>query len=494
MGKGGKKGDKKGKDKAKTPTMLDGMPADEMTQEQLVEHLGRIKEELDREREERNFFQLERDKIHTFWEITRRQLEERKAELRNKDREMEEAEERHQVEIKVYKQKAKQLLYEHHNASAELRMNSNLALKKNAEELADHEKVLRDEKTNLKVELRTLQLSHQDQVKELVKKQDIEITDLRENFERRSNEIVQKFEKKMKEEREILELRRRTEIHEIEERKNGQIHALMKNHEKSFSDIKNYYNDITLNNLALINSLKEQIEEMKKKEDRLGKAMAEVMSQNRKLTEPLEKAREINEELRRQLANYEKDKRSLKRAKNRLILQEKEMKELRWEREVLEQRFSKLEAEKDKLHKNFVSAIQEVVQKATSRNFSLSGKLWLLPIHWKRKMLSSTKSWLRPILTPLPSQSLRVNSKTFSTRRMARSKISSTSWLEFARLITTSCVHMKRNSPLLGFPWMRLDSNRSNRRSPDKKSERDQPVLFLLPHKNFYRFCNRIKK
>ena len=45
----------------------------------------------------------------------------------------------------------------------------------------------------------------------------------------------------------------------------------MKNHEKSFSDIKNYYNDITLNNLALINSLKEQIEEMKKKEERLEK-------------------------------------------------------------------------------------------------------------------------------------------------------------------------------------------------------------------------------
>lgn len=68
---------------------------------QVEEHVGRIREELDREREERNYFQLERDKIHTFWEITRRQLEEKKAELRNKDREMEEAEERHQVEIKV---------------------------------------------------------------------------------------------------------------------------------------------------------------------------------------------------------------------------------------------------------------------------------------------------------------------------------------------------------------------------------------------------------
>ena len=68
---------------------------------QVEGHIARIREELDREREERNYFQLERDKIHTFWEITRRQLEEKKAELRNKDREMEEAEERHQVEIKV---------------------------------------------------------------------------------------------------------------------------------------------------------------------------------------------------------------------------------------------------------------------------------------------------------------------------------------------------------------------------------------------------------
>lgn len=61
----------------------------------------RLREELDREREERNYFQLERDKVNTFWEITKRQLEERKAEIRNKDREMEDAEERHQVEIKV---------------------------------------------------------------------------------------------------------------------------------------------------------------------------------------------------------------------------------------------------------------------------------------------------------------------------------------------------------------------------------------------------------
>lgn len=69
---------------------------------QLEEHIIRLREELDREREERNYFQLERDKIHTFWEITKRQLEEKKADLRNRDREMEEAEESHQTEIRVY--------------------------------------------------------------------------------------------------------------------------------------------------------------------------------------------------------------------------------------------------------------------------------------------------------------------------------------------------------------------------------------------------------
>ena len=55
------------------------------------------------------------DKINTFWEITKKELDDRKAELRNKDREAEELEERHQVEIKVYKQKVKHLLYEHQN-------------------------------------------------------------------------------------------------------------------------------------------------------------------------------------------------------------------------------------------------------------------------------------------------------------------------------------------------------------------------------------------
>ena len=56
---------------------------------------------MDKERTERNFFQLERDKVNSFWEISQRQLDEARATIRNKERELGDSEERHQVEIKV---------------------------------------------------------------------------------------------------------------------------------------------------------------------------------------------------------------------------------------------------------------------------------------------------------------------------------------------------------------------------------------------------------
>lgn len=62
--------------------VIDGVNTTEMTREQLEIFALRIKEELEREREERNFFQLERDKLKTFWEITRTELDEARAKLR----------------------------------------------------------------------------------------------------------------------------------------------------------------------------------------------------------------------------------------------------------------------------------------------------------------------------------------------------------------------------------------------------------------------------
>ncbi|KAL5466687.1 hypothetical protein EMCRGX_G030831 [Ephydatia muelleri] len=87
----------------------------------LEELMEKLKDDIKREQTERGYFQLERDKVNAFWDITKKQLEEAKATIRNKERELEETEERHQVEIKVYKQKVKHLLYEHQNNITELK-------------------------------------------------------------------------------------------------------------------------------------------------------------------------------------------------------------------------------------------------------------------------------------------------------------------------------------------------------------------------------------
>jgi len=64
-----------------------------------------------------------------------------------------------------------------------------------------------------------------------------------------------------------LELRLKVEIHEIEERKNQHINELMTNHEVAFTEMKNYYNDITRENLDLIRKHKERLADFRAKID-----------------------------------------------------------------------------------------------------------------------------------------------------------------------------------------------------------------------------------
>ncbi|KAG2494699.1 hypothetical protein HYH03_007215 [Edaphochlamys debaryana] len=319
--------------------------------------------------------QLERDKINAFWEISKKDLEDRKAELRNKDRETEEMEERHQVEIKVYKQKVKHLLYEHQNNITTLKADGELALKLQQDDFRKRETDLGKDKRNLKLELKEQELAHQDIIRQLKLEHAKEITKLRQEFELQARELQQKYEKKMKMLRDDMELRRKQEIHEIEERKNTHINELMKKHERAFAEIKNYYNDITHNNLDLIKTLKEDVAEMKKREAQNEKLMYEIAQDNKRLSEPLTKALKEVELLRQQLANYDKDRLSLQQTKARLLNAERQIKNLEWENEVLSQRFSKVQSERDELYSKFEASIYDVQQKTGLKSAVLEKKL-----------------------------------------------------------------------------------------------------------------------
>lgn len=73
-----------------------------------------------------------------------------------------------------------------------------------------------------------------------------------------AHELTLRCEGRLKNLEVDLELRRRVQVHEVEERKNQHINDLVKNHQKAFGQMKNYYNDITRGNLQLIKSLQQQ--------------------------------------------------------------------------------------------------------------------------------------------------------------------------------------------------------------------------------------------
>ena len=151
---------------------------------------------------------------------------------------------------------------------------------------------------------------------------------------------------------------------------------------------RSYYNDITHNNLDLIKTLKEDVAEMKKREAQNEKLMYEIAQENKRLSEPLTKAlKEARlfiilgslwavsrnradtdchaqvELLRQSLANYDKDKQSLQQTKARLLNAEKQVKNLEWENEALQQRFLKVQGERDDLYEKFEASIYDVQQK-----------------------------------------------------------------------------------------------------------------------------------
>jgi hypothetical protein len=89
------------------------------------------------------------------------------------------------------------------------------------------------------------------------------VADLGVHLEFTKKSLIENYEMKLSKLEAELELRMKVEIHEIEERKNEHINELMMNHETAFREMKQYFNDITRENLELIKVHKEKLSELK---------------------------------------------------------------------------------------------------------------------------------------------------------------------------------------------------------------------------------------
>lgn len=87
----------------------------------------------------------------------------------------------------------------------------------------------------------------------------------RANFQDEIRKLTDLHEQKLQQYIDDSETKHQMEMDEIDERKTNHIMKLIQEHEASLTELRDYYNDITQNNLQLIASLKGQLEELRKK-------------------------------------------------------------------------------------------------------------------------------------------------------------------------------------------------------------------------------------
>ncbi|EKG07788.1 hypothetical protein TCSYLVIO_001083 [Trypanosoma cruzi] len=333
---------------------------------------------LQKEKAMRNYFQLERDRIISFWEVTKKQLEDLKTELRQRENDKAEAQERQEVEKKVFKQKIRHMMYEHQLQLAEMISEAERTLAIREEEYRQKERNSGGEIRDAKLMLRAQENEHRDMTSALTLSHDQEIAEQQLAFERKNKEMHLIYEKKMKDLRDEMDQRRREEIGLIEKRKGDHIAELRETHERTFREMKEYYSEITSNNLETIRTLKDEVYARKRTEAHNERAMMDVAQRNKKLTEPLAKLQRQKRELEQELINYSSDRDKLREMKMNVREREQELRTLSWENEVLSQRFVKLEEDRDIILNKYNNMLQDIQRKATFRRVLVQNKLELV--------------------------------------------------------------------------------------------------------------------
>lgn len=93
----------------------------------------------------------ERLRINYFWLVGKKELEDKQAELRNKEREFQDLDEKHKIEIKIYKQRLKHLVFQNQDQLTQLKKDSQITLKNIEDEHRVNERELKQDIRSLKV-------------------------------------------------------------------------------------------------------------------------------------------------------------------------------------------------------------------------------------------------------------------------------------------------------------------------------------------------------
>ena len=175
-------------------------------------------------------YQQEKERINYFWIAEKKRMDERQADLRNKERDLQDLTERQQIEIRVCKQRVKHLKFQDLDQLTEQKIEHEKSLKNSEDDHRYKQRELKYDKRALKVQEKEKQVCQDDYKRALMKEQDKRMTELRHEYERDATDMKNKYFEKMNKTRFDMENKRKKLIEAIENKKNKAITDLTDMH------------------------------------------------------------------------------------------------------------------------------------------------------------------------------------------------------------------------------------------------------------------------
>ena len=208
------------------PDSLDADLAAEAERLKLQRECMLKKDECEREERLYNQHLQEREKINYFWIVEKKTSSEKHAELRNKQRMLEDLQERQEIELKMFTQRLKHLRYSHLSELVDQQTDGESVLRLLENQHRGAEKEKQKDERGLKVQMKEVEVTHDSLLRALDLEQDRKIRELRIEFDLNAGELQNKYNQRMKNLREDMERQRKNQIQKIEDAKNEYVFAV----------------------------------------------------------------------------------------------------------------------------------------------------------------------------------------------------------------------------------------------------------------------------
>jgi hypothetical protein len=351
---------------------------EEIKKREMRLRIREMRKRIDTEHKLVNQFYAEKERLSSNWQLIRRQIEQKDAELVTCKRRVTEITEHNNFSVGLHRERIKQVMLLKETGSAENLLEIEAILKDLEDENRIVEQELLIDNRALGRELKEHEISHHNLIFSMKMLGNHTSTTIRNEFEREANEMKSMYDLKMQKMRQEMEEYASKKILQLEEEKQEKFKELTTYHNNRYRDIKNYYSEIISTNLAKIKDLKGEIQIAQMADEKDRKLLLKAEENFKKLSEPLKM---ITEEIARLKEDKEKwriVKEEKKKLRDMITGLEKIYRDIEYEYEIRFQQYKFLDEESKRVKTNFDEKLQEIYQKAGLNNLILEKEISML--------------------------------------------------------------------------------------------------------------------